>query len=450
MTFVYTGMPGQISIPNYVDPAIPPDGGGGGGGGGTTTVAWDPGQVSKVEQYQYNEAMVANHAHMPNPYQPNNAAHADTVFGELDRLQWLRGIQISAEWGKIEKTPGVFTWTFLDFIFDTVRGLTRATGQNKKVFLLLDIMHPASLGIPADNLPADLLTQPSANGGYYKDPVAFPPAQTNPIVNARKFDHCWCYEAPDPSVGGATMPRGYNFNCFKFTAAAGTNVLKTRFYAFLEALAAKYGNDPVCGGFIVTEAAINQVFVGYAAGNSRDNHYAGRVEILKYFKSLVPNRWVAECVNFDPQYYTDMTSAGAVDGLVANKLGFTTPNIHTGINLRLGNINPVLDGKVPIVMQVQPLDMRTMSGNRDYYNWPTAPAQVLQSDGTNYNDPPTNQWMMNRIQYFNSNYVVFQRNYGTEEPNRISWPKWKIFMNGSIYANDPTGGMNTTKPQFPG
>lgn len=55
---------------------------------------------------------------------------------------------------------------------------------------------------------------------------------------------------------------------------------------------------------------------------------------------------------------------------------------------------------------------------------------------------------MDRIQYFNSNYVIIQRNYAAEEPGRINWPKWKTFMNGSIYANDPAGGMVKTKPLF--
>lgn len=450
MTFVTTLIPGQISVPNYTDPALPSGGGGGGGGGGTATIAWDPGQYAKIEQYQYNEAMVTNHAHMPNPYQPNNAAHADTIWGELDRLQWKKGILVSPQWGKIESTPNVFDWAFIDFVLSTVRGLTRTTGQNKKVLLLIDLMHPAGLGAPSDSIPSDLLTQPSANGGYYKDPVTFPPSQTSPPVNAKKYNNCWCYEGKDPTVPGAPFaPRGYNFNCYKFTAAAGTNTLKTRFYAFLTALAARYGDDPVFAGIVFTEAAIGSPFVAYEAGNSRNAHYEGRLNICKFMKSLLPNRLVAECVNFDNQYYLDMTGAGVTDGLIANKLAFTTANIHAGAGLKLGNIRPVLSGNIPIVMQVQPHDMRTMSGNENsYYNWPTAPNQLLQGDGINYNDAPTNQWMLDRAKYYNSNYVIIQRNYGTEEPARINWTKWKTFMNGSIYANDPLGGMNGTKPLF--
>lgn len=431
-----------------------------------TTMEWNPGQIAKIEDTQYYEGTADNltHSHMPKPYQPNNSGQADSIWGELDRLQWLRGIMVKAEWGKIEKSPGVFTWDFLDFVFDTVRGLTRPTGQNKKVILLLDIMHPASLADPVDNFPPDLMTQPAANGGYYKDPVAFPPSQTNPVVNAKKWDHAWCYEGTDASTGGggAVMPRGYNFRCDKFAPGFGTNVLKTRFYAFIDALAAKFGNDEVFGGFVVTESAIGTPFVSYQDGNSRNLHFEGRLEILKYAKSKFPRHWIAECANFDTAWYNQMTSAttSPTNGMIKHKLGFSTPNIHIGANLKLGNILPVLSGKVPVVMQVQPFEMKSFSGNQEnYYNWPSNPTQLLSaptaeypgaSNGFNNDDPPTAALMMQRIRYFNSNYVIFQRNLATETPDRLNWPKWKTYMNGSIYANDPAGGMTTAEPDVIG
>lgn len=444
MSYIETFIPGQISLSNYSDePVTPPE----------DTVAWNPGQAAKIEVYQHNEAMVANHPHMPNPYKPNDASHADTIWGELDRLQWLNGVLLELGWGKIETSPGVWNWTFVDFVFNTIRGLTRPTGQNKKVWLLINFRLPAQLTGVNELIPVDLMTQPAANGGYYKNPTTFPPAQTNPIVNAKKYDHCWCYEAADPNAaGGGVAPRGYNFNLYKFTAAAGTNTLKTRFYAFLQAIADRYGEDPVFGGMVTTEAATGQPFVAYEPGNSRNANYDGRREVAKQMKAIFSKRIVAECVNFDLTYYRDMTNAGVTDGLIANKLAFTTANLHAGTNLNLGNINPVLKGKVPIVMQVQALDMRTMSGNRpQYYNWPTNPAQILGGDGINWNDPPTAQWMFDRVRYFNANCVIVQRNFDVStHPNQLNWPKWKTFMNASAYANDPLGGMDGTKPQFVG
>lgn len=444
MTYIYTGIPGQISLPNYTDSFTPPGG---------NEVVWVPGQLTKIEGYQYNESLAANHSHMPNPYQPNLAAHADTIWGELDRLQWLRAILIEAEWGKIETSPGTFNWTFLDFVFNTVRGLARPTGQNKKVWLLINLRHVASLTGVEDFMPSDLLTQPSANGGYYKNTTTFPPSQTNPIVNAKKYDNLWCYEASNPNEpGGAVAPRGYNFNCYMFRPGAGSSTLKTRYQAFLSALATKYGDDEVFGGIITTEAATGSPFVAYETNNSRNNHYAGRKEIVKYIKSLLPKRIVAECVNFDETYYQDMTKAGATDGLIVNKLAFTTANYHTGKNMKLANINTVLRGQIPIIMQAQGLDMGSKSGNQSqYYNWPTAPTQLLSGDGINWNDPPNGQWLMDRFQYFGTTHGLVQRNYdNSKNPNQFNWPKWKTYMNASQYVNDEFGGMVSTKPAIVG
>ncbi|MCE7915559.1 MAG: hypothetical protein DYH15_13020 [Nitrosomonas sp. PRO4] len=444
MGYIETFIPGQISLPNYTYTVTPP---------AENEVAWFPGQITKIEGYQYNESLVANHPHMPNPYQPNNAAHADTIWGELDRLQWLRAILLEVEWGKTETSPGVFLWTFLDFVFNTVRGLTRPTGQNKKVWLLINLRHVAQLTGLEDFLPADLLTQPETNSGYYKNPTTFPPAQINPIVNAKKYDNVWCYEASNPNEpGGPVEPRGYNFNCYMFRPGAGASTLKTRYQAFLSAVASRYGDDPVFGGIITTEAATGSPFVAYETNNSRNNHYAGRKEIVKYIKSLLPNRIVAECVNFDETYYQDMTKAGATDGLIANKLAFTTANFHTGKNMKLGNINTVMKGQVPIIMQAQGLDMGSKSGNQSqYYNWPTAPTQLLSGDGINWNDPPNGQWLFDRFIYFGTTHGLVQRNYdNSRNANQFNWPKWKTYMNNSIYANDEFGGMLSTKPQVVG
>lgn len=439
-------VPGQISLSNYV------------GGNPATTYQWAPGIYTKIQAEQMNHAMVANHNHMPNPYLPNSGTsqHVDSVFGELDRKAWLKGILIELDWGKIESAANTWNWDFIDFVFNTIRTLPKATGQDKKVLLLIN-MRAFGLNDLSEFLPADLLTQPGANGGYYKNTTSFPPANTNPPVNAKKFDHAWCYEASDPNAGGAVAPRGYNFNLYKFTAAAGTNTLKTRFYAFLDAIAARYGDDDVFAGIVTTEAATGSPFVAFESGNSRNANYEGRKNMAIQIRATFPNRIVAECVNFDKPYYTEMTAAGAADGLIANHLTFTTANLHNGTNMNLGNINPVLAGKIPIMMQIQGLDMRTISGNRpQYYNWPTNPTQILSGNGVNYDDPPTAQHLMDKLTYYNANYAIFQRNYGAGfNVNEQTWPKWKTYMdgnvaspNGGLLRNDPYGGMNPTEPQI--
>lgn len=444
MPHIETFIPGQISLSN-VAPAVP---------AGDKYYA---GQGTKIEVYQMNYAMTASHVHMPNPYLPNSTSstHVDSIFGELDREEWLKFILLEIEWGKIETSPGVFNWTFLDFVFNTIRTLPKATGQNKKVMLLMNFRNPGSLVGLEGLLPLDLLTQPAANGGYYKNTTSFPPSSIDPIVNAKKYDNLWCYEAADPNAGGVVAPRGYNLNLYKFTTAAGTNTLKTRFYAFLQAIYDRYGNDAVFGGIMTTESAIGAPFVAYESGNSRDLNYQGRLNILKQMRSVFAGHLMAETCTFDTKYYQDMTNAGVTDGLIVNRIGFSPANMHTGTNLLLGNIIPVLKGKVPVFMQAQPLDQWTMTGNRpNYYNWPANPTQILGGDGINYNDPPTAQRIFDRFVYFGATHSVFQRNYsltatGSTNTNIQNWPKWKIFMRASAYANDPLGGMSGVRPQFP-
>jgi hypothetical protein len=68
------------------------------------------------------------------------------------------------------------------------------------------------------------------------------------------------------------------------------------------AIAARYNNDEVFAGVITTESAAGSPFVAYESGNSRDNHYAGRYNFLKYMKTVFTTRFVADTVNFDRPY----------------------------------------------------------------------------------------------------------------------------------------------------
>ena len=114
--------------------------------------------------------------------------------------------------------------------------------------------------------------------------------------------------------------------------------------------------------------------------------------------------------------------------------------------MHLGNVRTVLAGKIPIVMQIQPLDTRSKTGNRpQYYNWPTNPNQVLSGDGIDYNDPATMQFLFDRLVYYKSNLSIFQRNFLAGSPN---WEGWKTFMDAGPHANDPVDGLDATKPQI--
>ena len=97
-------------------------------------------------------------------------------------------------------------------------------------------------------------------------------------------------------------------------------------------------------------------------------------------------------------------------------------------------------------MQIQPLDMRSKTGNRpQYYNWPTNPNQVLSGGGVDYNDAAPMQFLFDRLIYYKANLSIYQRNFLAGSPN---WETWKTFMDNGPNADDEYGGLDRTKPQF--
>lgn len=425
-------------------------GGTGGGGGGETTGDWFPGIYLKTNASDLNTASSANHVWTPYPYDPSdsNTAHKNSLFGKLDRKKWFRGLTILASWNKIETSQGAYNTDWLDKIFDTVAGLQRANGQNKKIILYLKF-RTFDIGAPDSILPNYLMTQSvTTNGGNYKDPVLYPLGQ-NPPVNAKRYDNCWAYEGYYDSAPTVLKVKGYNFACYKFVGA-GTNTLKTRFTEFIDFLASKYLNHPAFGGIHPTESSIGTPFVSYYDGNSRNAHYTGRFEMMKIMRSKFPGKLVAEAINADNQYYHDLSDAGVTDGLIANRIAFTTPDCHLGTNMNVENARTVLAGKLPIVHQIQPLMMKSRTGNRPtYWDWPNNPTVRLNGDGILNNDPtPSAPWIIQRAQYLKSTHFIYQHMIESD-PALIDWPAFETWMDSSIYANDPAGGMISTRPQFP-
>lgn len=457
--YLNTFMPGQYSVPNYTIP------------GAGDTVDFYAGQYARLEPGQHNFTLSSTHVHLPYPYQPTSTAtlQANSFWRELETYNWLEGAVLELSWGNIEKTEGVYTLDFYDAFFNTIRAFKKP----KRVMFLLNMRH---LNAPdlGDFIPAYLQTMPGTNVvngiSYYKNTTTYPTSGVTPIQNARKYDHAWaCAGRYDDALGTQTF-KGYNFNMHMFRAAAGTNTLKTKFYAFLEALAAKYADEPLFAGFVGTESATGEILTTingsvttkFEGGNEIRPTYEGRLEIVKKIKSLFPNKIMAECVNFDRTYYDDLTGKGATQGkLIKNRLGFSTANLHIGSNLLLDNINANMKGNVPVVMQVQPLDQRTMTGNQpSWKDWQPTPPDYGNPSTTKtgyttinasaaWDDPPTPAWLWERIKYFNSNMVIYQRNKSASPAGVTwcTWPVWVAFMNDAARKDLPYGGMIGTKPK---
>lgn len=420
---------------------------------------WDvAGIYTKIEGYQQPLA-----SFFPNPYNKDATGQADSVFGQLDRFAWYKGIHYTLDWGSVETAQGVYDWTEADFILNTVAGLTRATGQNKKVMFLLPWKAFSSAGMSAI-LPAYLRNPQPAN---------------YPNGNPR-----W-----HRAIGwtSSLTPIGYHLRLQDFRngltgndrAGAPIYTLRDRYYAFLQAMHNRYKDHAAFRGIITTEPtpySDNEMWD--ATEYDRDQWFAGRLQLLKGAKAIFTKQLVAEACNFDVQWVTDMTGQNATDGLAVNGIAFTNPNYHTGANIRgCHNAMDFLADIVPIINSCQGLDQDSKSGQtlrqgpaNDIFNFSPTPPNYGQPrvmiENPGYvgstwttHDPPDMPWVIARAQYLKSNIIVYQHNYastGNKGAPRFNWVDFYTAMNanttvmspntGGLIQNDPAGGMVTTRP----
>src|SRR5687768_5885009 len=128
---VFSYLP-QCDVGGYnVDPAPQPD---------PQQPIWDMAGIhTKMEKKQMVDA-----SFFPNPYNYLLSGQANSVFGQLDRFTWYKGIQYTLIWAKAEPTPGNFSEAYfgeVKRVLDTIRDLYtnsgRESAKNKKVMFLL-------------------------------------------------------------------------------------------------------------------------------------------------------------------------------------------------------------------------------------------------------------------------------------------------------------------------
>lgn len=439
---------------------------------------WDiSGIWTKIEGQQQGNAN-----YFPNPYNKDAAGQANTVFGQLDRWTWYRGIHYGISWGDIETAPGVYNWTETDFILNTVGGLTRATGQNKKVMFLLAWKAFGSGSVPS-MMPDDLLTQPSPNTYANGQP---------------RWHRTIGWTSSHTAVG-------YHMRLMDFRNGLTGNdrggqpiyTLRDRYYAFLQAMHDRYKDHAAFRGVVTLEPTPtdpNEMWSRTGAGAvdtslpldgyDRNQYFAGRLELLKKMKQIFTKQIVAEACNADPGWVDQMTLGTSTNGMLTHKIAFTAPNFHTSAQNTtecLYNAMDFLSDKVPILNSCQPFDMDSKRGqawrsgaNNDCYNFlPTPPnygqprTMIENENVTMVNnqkvilahDPPDYAWIIARAQYLKSNVIILQNNYasvGANNAPRYNFGDFSAAMNanttvmspntGGLIQNDPAGGMVTTRP----
>lgn len=434
---------------------------------------------------------------MNNTYFPATFTDADTtsVYGQLNRNTWFRGVLWPVDWGAIETSQGVYDWTGLDNICDVVGDPAspkniynisgRASAQNKKVLFLVNTKVFASTAAAVDDLIPGYL---QATG------TAYPNGMT-------RYSRLIGYESIQPQTGHLTT--GYHLRWQYFrngltgNDAAGSDIytLRDRFQAFLSALNNRYKDHPAFAGIVMTEPIpvgvddILDIKYGVAGPDfNRDQFFAGRLQWLKNIKQIFLTQPVIEMPTFDNTYMQDMTNNGAVDGCVSNRIGIGGPNFHNGTNLQsIINARDFAANKVVICNQCQGLDMDTKTGYytrpnttgnpapNDVWNFPTSPNTKLENPNFNAagqlitQDPPDFDFIVSKAIHLKTNIFIYQYDVNNQSSrptiggtygNRYNWNDFTADMNGAKgtayispntggpIKNDPAGGMVTTVPQF--
>ena len=440
--------------------------------------AWDVAGIwTKIEGQQRAQTQF-----FPTNYDHTLGSQANTVYGQLDRFTWYKGIQYPLCWGLTEsKVNGILTrnWSEPDRILNTVGDLYansgRASAQAKKVIFIISTKTFTLAEI--NELLPDYLRTTGAN-------------YTSALSNgATRYDYAIGFTS---GGAGGTNASGYHMRLMDFRDGLTGNdrngqpiyTLRDAYRSWLQAIHDRYKDHPAFGGIVTAEPTPETDAEMYdPAEYDRNEYFNGRLRLLKYMKGIFTKQLVAEACNFDVQWVNDMTAQNATDGLAANKIAFINPNFHTGLNLRaIYNAADYLDGVVPIINSCQGLDMDSKSGqvkrtgaDNDIYDFLPNPPNYgrprVSIENPGYvngvwttHDPPDMPWIIHRSIYLRTNILMYQHNYATvgpagrSNPPRYNWVDFYTAMNnnttllspntGGLIQNDPAGGMVTARPLY--
>lgn len=480
------------------------------------TVVWDdvPGIYLKIGIDQLDSS-----THFPTNYLTNfgNNSFPSSVYYDLLHYKWLRGIQIDLLWGDIDNgdaNPDNWNWTKYDKIFEIVEGLAAKglNGADKKIMLLLSATKVFEIADATRILPSYLLSTGTAYSNSTTGPlfITTPASGGNPafdtFIDMPRYDHLWGFDSL--SNQNTTSGFGYHLRTGDYrNGLTGVNrnnnggataeekdigYLKSKEYAFVQAVYNRYKDRPALAGFISIEPSpleepcdTTSTFDG-GRGNEVEyieaNHFDGRIQRLKDLRQIITNHMLVECCTHNTPYQTKMTVPVTnlnADCCITNGFGFTAPNFHLGVNtVGLHNARRYMHGEIPIVVQCQGQDMTSIKGVTvpNYWQWDYDPPDYggNATAGVNQGHPTTKisaaplpnnahlgtngggEWVIRRSWYFRANILVFQRITVPTTTRPWCWPDFVTYMqtttaltnplSGTLITNDPYGGMIYTQP----
>lgn len=457
--------------------------------GTSDTITARLGIYIKIEQNQFDNPTT----HFPSGFlaNPGSASFNRSFWKELNECIFLRGGQFDLDWGLVEKetSPGngdwFYDWTYYDFLLNTIRDLPAITGQEKKALFLIT------------QKTFDIADGTRTMPGYMRNVGT--PYQTG----WPRYRRMWGYVSSSAQQGAAGQGYHWRFNEFQDGLTGNNNdgqpiyTLRDAYRAFLEAAYNRYRNHPAFAGFMNIESSPttrvvsgNTISAAFDASeyslsntpppdlktNNRYTHFAGRLAFSKWMRGLAQDcLWVEACER-DNDYVDDMTGAGATDGCLVNRIGFTAPNFHQGTNLEgIYNARINLGGKCIIVSQCQPQDMKDRYGTTppNYWTWNQTPpafggnATTGQPTVSNPNPGttlpiPNAEWVIDRTNYLSGvgpGILSYQRNLTPAPENPFNYDAFlagmkastrqSISSSGKVIGQCPWGGLSIANVLYP-
>ncbi len=355
---------------------------------------WHPGIYAKVEDWQLQ-----------------NPAQMEKVYQDLAATPALRGIKIEVKWGKYETrdvSTGISTYNFsqIENILSRLE-----TMDNKHLIIIIPWREFKSTVGASEVLPNDM-----RNGQMWSD---------DPTWEHMDYDYMWAYKMEN-------QPGKYAYN-FKLWDTE----LKSRFEAFLGALANTLDSHPNFNHITMTESATGEPIIPFVEGESSDLQYAGQVDVMRAMKRHFVNSYVIATLNYSRPFV-----ASAMPMVENEGFGLGTPNSnkHRGLNATstppgILTYFPLLSGKVILAPEIQGDDLMSTYG-----------------PGSATDNPPYDYLYKRVRDDLKANYVVIQRNmpywYGS---TTASIPSMLEFLQTyPDIVNDPTGagGLDHAKPSM--
>lgn len=473
------------------------DGGGGTPPPGPDQTAWDVAGIwTKIEDAQHQTivdysktgkaALDQTHNWFPVNYadNPNSATNLDSVFGQLSRWIWYKGIQYTVKWGSVEdlnRASGRFRWDEIDYVMNTIRDLYAITGldsaKNKKVIFLLSYKAFSTSAID-DILPVDLQT---TSGTYSNGMIKYDRAMGFNSGFAGRVVNGYALRLQDFKDGLTGLDRNND----------PIYTLRDRYYEFVTELYNRYKDHPVFGGICNTEPTPSDVsaFYGGSAEYNKNAYFDGRLKLLQKLKTVFTRHLVADAIDLHNDNWSSAVPKLGTEVLAENRLAFINPNFYTGLNLdSIYAAADTLAGVVPILNSCQGLDMDSKSGfflkgnfnsspnPVDIYDFKPTPPNYgnprtgIQNPNVHWNssnqkivdsyDPPDANWVIQRARYLKTNILMYQHNYATNgnmgSTTRYNWKNFYTAINtgniaspnGGLVKNDPLGGMVGDRPLY--